>query len=839
MEETTVATSLIHQNTPPSSASAPEIHFTQSGSLPLVTPSPSLDTALAQSPGNGSFDNLSNMGDAASYTETIIEALRSKDRLYVLKLGEMIENLITERRTRIELNPATSYQRMLVHRCSSYYNVSPETDSTTKMIFVSYRAESRIPVRRISELVPAEESAQPAFKIMRRGAQERSRGRHNSHPDSVIGEDADMSDVEPSETGSISARSNATGSSRKHLTIEEREAAYNEARLRIFKDLEEKEKAKDKDMSANSSTISLVSGSASTSGGRSSMGDMDDSASSAATESEWSGPAARDKRDSRRGGSAASSSRSYNHPNGSNSSRNSRATSPSYPTVYEGPTSPPFDPTYSAQGPPHGYIQYYYPQYPPVGQPGHYVPPYPYYPPYSGYPASHPQSPPHHSDPTSPSGTEGMYPPPPMVYPGQYWSPPLQSPPHVPQGSGPTHSHHSGPPPLQHSSSSQGHPVPQNTQYVYTTPGPYSSYTMPGYYPPPPPFQPGQQMYPPPPQMPGQPYYTEMVTPPESMGPPAMNGHNIDSMNMSRTSSRNSNGHTNGMGRRGAPRTRQSWSYGPGPAPSGINYGSGGQDIVGPRLSTRRPSGASTGSGSGSAGNRTPGDETSSTTHPLPARPDWAVGIRVPNPPHHHNNPHSRTMSPARMGGQHGTHHHHLQRQQPTLQATDFPPLSSAPEKKTVPVASGAWTNAPSTRSIITSVNPAASGSALVHYPNVNANPSGNQPSGVAPGTNGMEPGFERPAPRGNVELFNPKATPKKTPPSWGSPNVGTPEEMTKEAGKDSSDGNADSAVGDSTITDKLAGLALEDQPSPDFQAELERPPAADAPTEASNGTSS
>ncbi|KAI0078694.1 hypothetical protein K474DRAFT_1582127, partial [Panus rudis PR-1116 ss-1] len=142
-------------------------------------------------------------------------------------------------RESIQVKPTTTYQRMLVHRCSSYYNVYPEPDSVSKAILVHYRTDSRIPARRIAELVPAEESVQPAFKIMRRNAQDRTRSRQHSQPGSVAGEDADLSDMDPSETGSVGGRSNATGGSKRHLTIEEREAAYNEARMRIFKDLEE------------------------------------------------------------------------------------------------------------------------------------------------------------------------------------------------------------------------------------------------------------------------------------------------------------------------------------------------------------------------------------------------------------------------------------------------------------------------------------------------------------------------------------------------------------------------------------------------------------------------
>ena len=196
-------------------------------------------------------------------------------------------------------------------------------------------------MRRISELVPLEESAQPAFKIMRRTPADR-RVRQNSQPGSVAGEDGDVSDAEPSEAGSSGGRSNAAGSKR-HLTIEEREAAYNEARSRIFMDFEEKDK--NKDASANSSTFSLASGSGSASR---SAGEPDDSASSAATESEWSGPVNREKREGRRGGSAGSSNRSHRsyHASGSNSSRHSRAASPSsYATLFD-PAAGTYDPAF-------------------------------------------------------------------------------------------------------------------------------------------------------------------------------------------------------------------------------------------------------------------------------------------------------------------------------------------------------------------------------------------------------------------------------------------------------------------------------------------------------------
>ncbi|KAL4250211.1 amino acid/polyamine transporter 2 family protein [Abortiporus biennis] len=798
MDTTTMALSPTPAHASSASTSGSEVYCSQILNAPITPSSPE-----TQTPQSSSSDITSNGESFPSHNETdpqIIEALKSKDRLYVLKLGEQMESLITERRTKIDLNPTTTYQRMLAHRCSSFYKLSPETDNTTKTISVYYRAESRIPTRRICDLVPLEEVAQPTFKIMQRNLQDRSRVRHNSQPGSVTGDDADTSDAEPSETGSAGGRSNITGSSKRFRTIEEREAAYNEARSRIFMDFQEKEKEKEKDMSTNSSTSSLISGSGSTSGTRSRMGDLDDSASSAATESEWSGPIARDKRDVRRGGSATSSRsmRSNEYTNGSGSSRNSRATSPSftYPSLYDpSGNPPPFDPSFGPQGPPHGYIQYYYhPQYPtppPNQGPGQpYLTPYSYYPPYYA-PQSQPP-PPHHSDPTSPAPVDPMYQPqtapPQMPYPGQYYWPQTTT-----------------NQPNQHTSPTNGipgHPVPpsqgpppgpqQQASYPYVPPQPYAPYAMNGYYPPAR-YQQGQQPLPAPPMQRGPSFFS-----PDGMHPGDNGGigqsnvapNVFDSANHSRASSRNSS--NNGVSRRGAPRARQAWSYGPGVASGGVPYpGAGGIlpiDTVGPRLSTRRTSGNSSG---GSAGNKTPGDEASST-HPLPARPDWAVGLKA-HPTlhqprtHDHSNPHSRTMSPARMGGQTHTpnqlHQQHVNQNQAShppqniLQSTDFPPLSSAPEKRTSPNVGGAWTNPSSTvRSIIMAPNgPPTQGATHPHGPNPSGNVLVHYPSNNGSRLDEQDRTFERPPPK-NAELFNPKGVLRKGQPQQlvqnGSPSL-------------------------------------------------------------------
>jgi len=47
-------------------------------------------------------------------------------------------------RQRIELTPTTSYQRLLVHRCSAYYKLTPEIDNMNKTIYISSTVASRM-----------------------------------------------------------------------------------------------------------------------------------------------------------------------------------------------------------------------------------------------------------------------------------------------------------------------------------------------------------------------------------------------------------------------------------------------------------------------------------------------------------------------------------------------------------------------------------------------------------------------------------------------------------------------------------------------------------------------
>ena len=456
---------------------------------------------------------------------------------------------------------------------------------------------------------------------MRRSALDRSRGKPQSHTGSVAGEDADLSDVEPSESGSVGGRSNATGgSNKKRMTIEEREAAYNEARSRIFMDFEEKEK--EKDMNDSSSSLSLVSGSASTSGGTgcSSIEDFEDMASSPATESEWSGSITRDKKDNKHGLGIPSASRPLRstappfNANGSGSSRGSRAASPSftYASLYEPPaSSSSYDPTQvPGQVPGPSYMAPYIYPYPPSSQPPHapYVAPYQLYAPYPYQPNMTLGM----EMPTPTTGT--LYSPThPIGYDNPYgWSHPPPPPPPMQHQGPPTQP----PPTLNHTAPLLQNPV----QYQ----PPYAPYPVPGYYPP---SHPDPHMPQPIPHMASPPMFAcEAPRSINGNGPSHSNrivqaNGSSTGTNSSRTSSRNSTGTgMNGVGKRHtAPLARSPWNYGPGT--NGFNYGalnmgssglSGSDVVVGPRLSSsmRRGSGTSI----GSTGNWTSTcDEASST----------------------------------------------------------------------------------------------------------------------------------------------------------------------------------------------------------------------------------
>ena len=160
--------------------------------------------------------------------------------------------------------------------------------------------------------------------------------------------------------------------------------------------------------------------------------------------------------------------------------------------------------------------------------------------------------------------------------------------------------------------------------------------------------------------------------------------------------------------------------------------------------------------------------------HPLPPRPDWATGLKAQptlHPPRsrHDNNNNSRNMSPARPSSSAQAQNQSQQPQQLPpifLQPTDFPPLSTVTNTDKRPSVGGAWTNPKSTaRTILASSGGNSSQGQGPSYGNAlfNHGPGGNQNTA----TNRLEDedrGFERPPPKTNTELFNPKGGAKRNP---------------------------------------------------------------------------
>ncbi|KAF8623022.1 hypothetical protein AX15_006534 [Amanita polypyramis BW_CC] len=700
----------------------------------------------------------------------IIEALKSKDRIFVLKLGETMESLIREpSKMRMDVTAATTYQRMLVHRCSSFYKTALEVDQITKVFYIMLTPDSHIPERKISDLIPAEPTPQPAIKIMRRTQQDR---KPKSQANSVAGDDAELSDVEPSEAGSLGGKSTSTsGYTKKRPTIEEREAAYKEARSRIFMGFEEKEKG---NMNSSSSSLSLTSSSA---GAGSSVGDLEES-SSPATESEWSTSNVKENRKDFRRGSGASYGRTT--LSGPTSVRNSRASSPSfkYASIYDSPPSASYyDPHLPYHEPPNpGYhpSQYAAP-YPPQGHPSSapFSPPYPYYPPYNPYqpppqPQPQPQPQPHPADCMPPTNGE-MYAN--QMGPGSNFAWHNQPPPHMqlPQ------------PPQPHSNPNQMINAPphpgQGAPYVSYAFPPYS-YPAPGYYP-----TPGQ-MAPSYPNPAAVPVY-DVSRPPNGSASPLNRGR--PSVNNAMNGPVNSTRNSSGLGMNGAPKgrsgptvppTRSGWSYGPGIGMGG--YVTSGGDLVGPRLSSSR---RQSGNGSGSSGysrassinddvSSTASSSTTSSSsrrtytstssqHPLPPRPDWAVGMTPSNPSlgRHYHDHHSRSMSStnvARNGAGTGPVNVVLPPSGPGMppppHPTDFPPLtpSAIPERHPPnSITMGAWGNSNS-RTVLLPAQGQHQRSSAKLYPNSAHNMSIYH-------FDESDSSFERPPPK-FTELYNHKS---------------------------------------------------------------------------------
>lgn len=178
----------------------------------------------------------------------IVDVLKKQqERIFLLKLEKELEAFISNPQLyRLDLPQMNSYQRLLVHKVAPYFKLSHFYEPMRKSVTLCKNPKTAIPETSFAQLVEPETKEQPdsapKFKIMRRRSQDKSsngngpRGRHS-----------------PMSSSSSGTATSKDGVDRKNMTYEERKAAYEEARARIFKDLEEQQQQKadsDKDSSS-------------------------------------------------------------------------------------------------------------------------------------------------------------------------------------------------------------------------------------------------------------------------------------------------------------------------------------------------------------------------------------------------------------------------------------------------------------------------------------------------------------------------------------------------------------------------------------------------------------
>lgn len=235
----------------------------------------------------------------------------------------------------------------------------------------------------MADIVPSDNSASPAFKIMRRSANDKlnRKGRSGS-----ADADSDGSD----------AGSSGLSKKRRNMTIAEREAAYNEARSRIFSTFDDRDEA----VSANSSNHSLSS--VPSAGDRTPASPDDESK---ASESPIS-------RTSSKGGNKRNAGKDrwndLSRSSTSNFDPDFDRASFSYPTIYEQHPPNGFDapyvlPAHAPHSDEQSYVSPHYAMYPPYPTfPPPYMAPFPVY-----YDPRHYGYPPHPPPPLS-QGSDGV-----------------------------------------------------------------------------------------------------------------------------------------------------------------------------------------------------------------------------------------------------------------------------------------------------------------------------------------------------------------------------------------------------------------------------------------------
>ncbi|PYH41540.1 putative R3H domain protein [Aspergillus saccharolyticus JOP 1030-1] len=201
--------------------------------------------------------------------EKLLEAMKSpKDRLLILQLEEKVRHFIENSKEHsLELPPSNAFGRLLAHKLGDYYHLTHFVDNNVTSVRLHRTPFCRLPTP-LAMIYAANNStpppAMPAMKIMRRAGSERPSTEGSiaassgySKDGSEAGDSGNDGDRGGSSTGATPAKD------RLALTREEREAKYQEARERIFRDFPESKAAAETvngDSSANMSRSSSTSG---------------------------------------------------------------------------------------------------------------------------------------------------------------------------------------------------------------------------------------------------------------------------------------------------------------------------------------------------------------------------------------------------------------------------------------------------------------------------------------------------------------------------------------------------------------------------------------------------
>ncbi|OJD16302.1 hypothetical protein AJ78_03514 [Emergomyces pasteurianus Ep9510] len=181
--------------------------------------------------------------------EKLLEAMNSpKDRLLILQLEEKIIAFIKNSSEQsLELPPCNAFGRLLAHKLGDYYHLTHFVDNNVTSVRLHRTPWCRLPTP-LSMLQPPNANKTPppnapAMKIMRRSGLpgDRASGAGSTAPSSSAPSKAtsEAGADGPNEEGFGSSAGATPAKDRATLSREEREAKYQEARERIFRDFPE------------------------------------------------------------------------------------------------------------------------------------------------------------------------------------------------------------------------------------------------------------------------------------------------------------------------------------------------------------------------------------------------------------------------------------------------------------------------------------------------------------------------------------------------------------------------------------------------------------------------